>query len=520
MPIISLSSRYKKDVPPEQMEAVFYDFDKLSPEQKALVMKARRGEDLTEEEEDALPYEEFCRYLFHRKRVFKKDKLLDGVRVVDFTTLILGPSHCAMLAEMGAEVIKLELPGRGDTMRALGPPISMGGFPMWDGEKADYKEAPGILGKGVTKETDVAMAGGLGWTDCAKNKLHVTMDIHPGPGGTVFQELCKKADIFIENVRGGTLDRWCEGYRQLRELNPKLIYLTSNGPGQWGREDLVRASYDILAQSMGGSVFISGHDPGDQMKVPIWVADYFGGTLGLFATLCALYAREKYGVGQMIENSQVENITRAMGPAVVWYSLTGNVQTRWGNQFRFICPDCIVHAKDGFIAVGADDKAFASLCNVIGGAAVGLPKKYPTNMDRVKLSAQEEIYGVIEAWAATKTVAEIDALGRKNGFGVCPVMNAKDACERPHYRERGEIEYIEDPWYGPMDIQGCYPLFSEAPSYTEFGGKPMGWDTEYVLRRFCGYSTEKILEMEEIHEIGKVAAAEGRRVKWPPTKKK
>ncbi|NTW37546.1 MAG: hypothetical protein HGB17_15825, partial [Syntrophobacteraceae bacterium] len=363
---LSPRARFKKDVPPEQMEAVWYDFEQLSPAEKALVMKARRGEDLTEDEEDTLPYEEFCRYLFHRRRVYKKDKILDGVRVVDFTTLILGPSHCAMLAEMGAEVIKLELPGRGDTMRALAPPKDQGGFPLWSEEKSGSK-APGILGKGVVAETDIAMAGGLGWTDCAKNKLHTCMDIHPGEGGTIFKELCKRADIFIENVRGGTLDRWDEGYKQLREINPGLIYLTSNGPGQWGREDLVRASYDILAQSMGGSVFISGHDPGDQMKVPIWVADYFGGTMGLFATLVALFAREKYGVGQMIENSQVENITRALGPGIVWYSLTGAVQTRWSNRFRWICPDCIVKAKDGFIAVGADDDAFKALCNTIGG---------------------------------------------------------------------------------------------------------------------------------------------------------
>ncbi len=516
---LSPRARFKKDVPPEQMEAVWYDFDQLSPAEKALVMKARRGEDLTEDEEDALPYEEFCRYLFHRRRVYKKDKILDGIRVVDFTTLILGPSHCAMLAEMGAEVIKLELPGRGDTMRALAPPKDQGGFPMWSEEKTGTK-APGILGKGVVAEKDVAMAGGLGWLDCAKNKLHTCMDIHPGEGGTIFKELCKRADIFIENVRGGTLDRWDEGYKQLREINPKLIYLTSNGPGQWGREDLVRASYDILAQSMGGSVFISGHDPGDQMKIPIWVADYMGGTFGLFATLVALFAREKYGVGQMIENSQVENITRSLGPGIVWYSLTGHVQTRWSNRFRWICPDCIVHAKDGFIAVGADDEAFKALCNTIGGKATAFPGKYPTNMDRVKLEAQEEIYEAIESWAAKHTVAEIDALGRKHGFGVCPVMNAKDACERPQYRERGEIEYIEDPWYGPLDIQGCYPLFSEAPSYTEFGGKPIGWDTEYVLRRFMGYDTEKILFLESEHEIGKIAGAEGRRVAWPPKPKK
>ena len=506
--------RYKKDLAPEEMVAVFYDFEELSAEEKALVMLARSGEvELTEEEEDALPYEEFCRYLFHRKRVFQKDKPLDGVRVVDFTTLILGPSHCAMLGEMGAEVIKLELPGRGDTMRALAPPAAVGGFPQWSEEKTGSK-APGLLGKGVTAETDIAMSGGLGWTDCAKNKLHTTMDIHPGPGGDSFVNMISKADIFVENVRGGTLDRWGEGYKQLREINPQLIYLTSNGPGQWGREELVRASYDILAQSLGGSVFISGHVPGEQMKVPIWVADYFGGTLGLYATILALYAREKYGVGQMIENSQVENITRALGPGVVWYSLTGHVQTRWGNRFRWICPDCIVATKDGNIAIGADDGAFVSLCDTIGGKAVELPKKYPTNMDRVKLEAQEEIYDAIERWAVGLTTDEIDALGKERGFGVVPIRNAEDACTLPHYRERGEIEYIQDPWYGPMDIQGCFPLFSATPSYTEFGGKTMGWDTESVLRSFCGYDSEKILDMESKHIIGKIAGAEGRRTAW------
>ena len=201
METLSEASRYKKDVPPEKMEAVWYDFEKLTPEQKALVMKARRGEDLTEEEEDALPYEEFCRYSFHRQRVYQKDKLLDGVRVVDFTTLILGPSHCAMLAEMGAEVIKLELPGRGDTMRALGPPRDMGGFPMWSEEKSGTK-APGLLGKDVTEEKYVAMAGGLGWTDCAKNKLHTCMDIHPGEGGKHLQRVDREGGhIYRECAR-------------------------------------------------------------------------------------------------------------------------------------------------------------------------------------------------------------------------------------------------------------------------------------------------------------------------------
>ena len=490
-----------------------YDFDKLPEDTKVLVRKARDGYELTEQEEAALPYEEFCRYTLDSKKVGQKPKMLDGMRLIDFTTMILGPFHCAMLAELGMEVIKLELPGRGDAMRYAAPPEEDGGFVRWTLETSETGP-DGILGEGVTEETLPGTGSGLGWLDCARNKVHVSLDVHPGPGAEIFKSLIKRADVFVENVRGGTMDRWGIGYRQLSKLNPGLVYIASNGPGQWGREDLVRASYDILAQGMGGSAYITGHPDGEQLKVPIWVADYFGGALAAFATLTALYWRETSGLGQMIENSQVETLTRLLGPGVTWYGKTGIIQERYGNRNRWVCPDGIVKAKDGFIAIGADDEAFVLLCQCIGGDAVELGSKYPTNVERVHPDAQDEIYAAIEQWAGDLTVGEIDALGRQHGFGVCPVKNAADACSQKHYEERGEVQQLHDPWYGRMKTQGPVPLYSETPGYIDFNGKPVGWDTEDVLRRFCGFSSEQIRELEKAHVIGKVGGAENLRDWW------
>lgn len=207
-------------------------------------------------------------------------------------------------------------------------------------------------------------------------------------------------------------------------------------------------------------------------------------------------------------------MTRWLGPGIVWYSKTGIIQERYGNRNRWVCRDGIIRVKDGFIAIGADDDAFKALCECIGGKALGLAKKYPTNADRVPEEAQDEIYQVIKEWAKNLTVARIVELGERYEFGTAPIKNAKDASEQRHYLERGEIEEIRDPWYGKMKIQGPVPLYSDAPARTEFTCKPMGWDTEHILRRFYGLSTEQILELETQHQIGKVAGAEGSRDLW------
>lgn len=489
------------------------DFNELTEDIKALILKAREGIELTQDEEDALPYNEFCRYTFGRERVWKKPKPLDGLRLLDWSTVIFGPSASAMLAEMGMETIKIEIPGFGDTMRYTSPPVDQGGCIKWT-EEASGTKAGGILGDGVTEEVCPPLGSALAYLHPARNKLHLSLDLHPGPGAEILENLVSKSDVLIQNVRSGTMDRWRIGWRQLSKINPGLVFAALNGPGQWGREDLVRASYDILAQANGGSAYITGHPNGEQLKVPIWVDDYFGGAMAVIGVLTALLWREKSGRGQFIETSQIEFQVRALGPGITWYGKRGIIQERYGNRNRWVCPDGIIKVKDGFIAIGADDEAFVKLCECMGGKATELPAKYPTNVDRVNEAAQDEIYRNIEEWSANLTVAEMDALGKRYGFGTCPIKDAKDACTQKHYLERGEVEEINDPWYGRMKTQGCFPLYSATPARAEFIAKPMGWDNEYVLRRFIDLSSEKINELERKHVIGKVAGAEGRREQW------
>ena len=414
---------------------------------------------------------------------------------------------------MGMETIKIEIPGYGDTMRYTSPPANQGGCIKWT-EMATGTKAEGMLGEGVTEEVCPLLGSALAYLHPARNKLHLSLDIHPGPGAEILKNLVSKADVLIQNVRGGTMDRWGIGWRQLSKINPRLVFAALNGPGQWGREDLIRASYDILAQSNGGSAYITGHPDGEQLKVPIWVDDYFGAGMAVIGVLVTLLWREKSGRGQFVETSQTEVQVRALGPGITWYGKTGIIQERYGNKNRWVCPDGIIKIKDGFIAIGADDEAFVKLCECIGGKAIELPTKYPTNVDRVSEAAQDEIYTIIEEWSAKLTVAEMNALGKRYGFGTCPIKDAKDACTQKHYLERGEVEEINDPWYGRMKIQGCFPLYSAAPARTEFVAKPMGWDNEYVLRRFIGLSSERLKELERKHVIGKVAGAEGRREQW------
>ena len=479
---------------------IAYKWADQSQEVQDLITKVWKLEELSSDDLDKLPYEEYSRYLFDPRRRFDKPEALDGIRVLEVCRpdwSVFGLQFCgSLLAEHGAEVIKIEDPAKGDAMRWAGPPPDQGGAMKAEGEN--------------WPPHGTSLAG-----FCEnRNKYSVTLDITSPQGREMFKDLARNVDVVIENYDPGFLDSLGIGYRQLSKINPKLIYAASNGPGQWGRDDLPRASYDILAQAMGGSVYITGHPDGEQLKVPIWVADYFGGATATLGILISLLFREKSGEGQMVENSQLEAITRFLGPGITWYGKTGNIQERYGNRHLWVCPDGIVKASDGYVAIGADDNACVSLWQCIGSKADGLADKYPTNVDRVSESAQDEIYGVIEEWAAGKTVAEIESLAKRHGFGACPVKNSEDACSQIHYEERGEIQQINDPWYGSLKTQGPVPLYSGTPGYIEVAGKPIGWDTEDVLRRFCGFTSERIKELEELHVIGKVAGAENLRDWW------
>ncbi|MBI2000448.1 MAG: CoA transferase [candidate division NC10 bacterium] len=241
---------------------------------------------------------------FDLRQVFDKPEALKGIRVIELCTLILGPSTPDFLGEFGAEVIKVELPGSGDTMRYV-PPNG------WYWRNLCF-----------------------GFTPQNHGKYQVAVDVHRTEGKELFRKLTAKADVVVENVRPGTMDRWGLGYRQLSQINPRIIYLAATGFGQWGPFAVGRASYDLLAQAASGLAGITGFPGRSPMKSGIYLGDYFGGLMNCIAILAALHYRQRTGRGQFLEYSQAEGLIRTMDWTWIYQGLTGKERQRSGNRGR------------------------------------------------------------------------------------------------------------------------------------------------------------------------------------------
>lgn len=407
-------------------------------------------------------------------KTFEKPEALADIKIVELCTLILGPSLPSYLSELGATVFKVELPGMGDTMRSLTP------FAKFFNGAA------------------------LGWLKEARNKYHLAIDVRVPEGVDLFKELVKRSDVVVENLRAGTMDKWGIGYRQLREINPRIIYIALNGFGQWGPY-LERPSYDAIAQSESGEAWISGFPDKLPMKAGIWLADYYGGLVGAIGVLAALAHRDRTGCGQYIEYSQAENLMRAMDWTWLYQHFTGKCRERYGNRDVSICPADIVPSKDGeMVAIGAaTDKQFQGLCQALGKPELAQDPRFATHLDRLKEENAVELLSLIRNWVAGKTYAEIDQLAAQYGFGAQKVANGKDHFEDEHLRKRNFTYYVDDPIYGELYEEGIAPKLSETPGRIKWAGKPVGFDNEYVLKRFLGLKTKKIKYLKEKNIIGK-----------------
>ena len=413
---------------------------------------------------------------FDRSQVFDKPEALKGIRVVELCTLILGPATPDFLGEFGAEVIKVELPGPGDTMRYVPP--------------------NGWFWRNLC----------FGFATQNHNKYHVGIDVHHTEGKDLFKKLVQKADVVVENVRPGTMDRWGLGYRQLSGVNPRLVYLAATGFGRWGPFSVGRASYDLLAQAASGLGAITGFPGRSPMKSGIYIGDFFGALMNATAILAALHHRERTGVGQFIEYAQGEGLIRALDWTWVYQGLTGKERGRYGNRDVAISPSDIFTCKDGLVGIAAGrDEEFSGLCKAMKMPALARDKRFRTLKDRLKDRHNLVLNKIIADWAGTKTVKELDALGARFGFAASAVQNAKDHFEDPHLRARGAVWEYEDPLYGPMVEYGPAPKLSATPGRIKWGAKPVGFHNEYVFRTLLGLTSKELRDLHEKKVIGKWA---------------
>lgn len=421
---------------------------------------------------------------YKEKKAYKPKPLKD-IRVLEVCTLLYGPVGPAFLAEMGAEVIKCEVPPQGDVTRSLNP---FGWF-MKDQSPIFIHVNP--------------------------NKYFIGLDLHKPEAQEVFYELAAKSDIIEDNLRPGVMERWNVGYRQIVErANPSIIYISKSGFGQWGQyaeED--RPSNDGAAQAFSGYAWMSRFPEAPPLKSRIWICDYYGGLMGEVAVLAALHYRKRTGKGQYIDMSQSENIMRTMSWVWPYQQITGKGAMPAGNRDVSICPaDTFRCADDTFVAIAAPaPEEFKGLCTAMGKLELAEDPRFKDHLTRLKEENATEILKIIANWARTKTPDEIEALAEKYGFAASRVYNAKDILEDEHFRQRGFITEIDDPLYGKYLDHEFPVMMAKTPPQNKWSVRPVGFDNEYVMKRILGKTQTEIDRLYEVDALGKWKDMQGRR---------
>jgi crotonobetainyl-CoA:carnitine CoA-transferase CaiB-like acyl-CoA transferase len=409
---------------------------------------------------------------------------LSGIRVLEVCTLILGPAGPGFLAMMGAEVIKCEIPPMGDTCRDMTP------F--------------GYLFRGY----------GPVFTHNNPNKYWLGLDLHNTEAKKVFLELAAKSDIIEENLRPGVMESWNVGYRQVKEVNPSIIYIAKNGFGQWGKYAVEnRPSNDGASQGFSGYAWMSSFPGQPPLKSRIYPCDDYGGLMGEMAVLAALHYRERTGKGQYIELSQSENIMRAMSWVWPYQQMTGKTAMPAGNRDVSICPADTFYCADGtFVAIAAPAPGeFLGLSTAMGRRELASDPRFKDHLTRLKEENAAAILKIIADWAMAKTAEEIEEMAEKYGFAASRVYNVKDVAEDRHFQERGFMTEVDDPLLGQYHDYEFPVMMSRTPPRVRWSVRAVGFDNEYIMAHHLDKSEDEIKRLYDCGALGKWADVPGRR---------
>ena len=357
-------------------------------------------------------------------------KALEGLKVVDLTTALNGPFCTMILADYGAEVLKIE-PIDGEQCRFWGP------IDEKSGESGFYNYVN-------------------------RNKKGATLNLKSEKGLELFYELVKDADVLVENFRGGVTKKLKIDYETIKKLNPAIIYASGSGFGQYG-PITHRPCYDIVAQAMGGMINLTGFQDTNPVKVGPSVADHVAGIYLSLGVMLALYNRKITGVGQLVDVSMFDTIFSILENALVNYTIGGVITERNGNVDPSISPFDVYACKDGFVAVGVgNDRLFQKFCNTIGHPELLEDPRYTTNELR-RMNYIPDLQNLISQWSRDFTKGEVEAIMEEAGIPCGPVLNVKEAIEHPHIKAREMMVHCEHPTAGDQYFQGCVIKLSETP---------------------------------------------------------
>lgn len=393
---------------------------------------------------------------------------LAGIRVLELGTMVAGPFTGTLLADFGAEVIKIEQPQTGDPMRHIGPYVK--GESLW-------------------------------WNVEARNKQSVCLDLHLTEGKQVLKELVIHADVLIENFRPGTMAKWGLPYEVLKELNPKLVMASVSGYGQNGPYS-ERPAYDRIAQAFSGLLNTTGFPDRPPVRPGIPIADYGTGVFAAFSIMMALYHRDTSGgEGQHLDIAMYESMLRLTDSMVTAFDSLGVSRERTGNLNRNASPGDHFETSDGrFVVITvSSDALFARLCRAMQREDLITDERFAIHDARAERLV--EINQIVGQWIRSQTAEQVCARLELAQQPHSLIYNVSEMLSDPHYIARESIVTVEHPRMGPLKMPGVVPRMQGTPAPPIKAAPLLGEHTEEVLRTLLGKSEK---EIEQLRHTGVV----------------
>jgi formyl-CoA transferase len=388
---------------------------------------------------------------------------LEGIRVIELGSVVAGPFASRILADFGAEVIKIE-PKTGDPLRTWGR-LSPAGWSWW-------------------------------WYAQARNKKLMVVDLHTVEGQDIVRELVRRSDVLLENFRPGTLARWRLGYDDVVELNPGIVYTSISGFGQTGpyRD---RPGFGNIAESMSGMRYVTGYPDRPPVRVGFAIGDEIAALYAVIGALMSLLRRERAGDGRgdHVDVALTEAVFSLTEAALTEYLHEGVIQERSGNQLSRSAPSNIYPTKDGrWLAIGANtDHIFPRLLEAMGRQDLMRDPRFADNPSRVR--HVQELDDIIAEWTRAYNLSDLMDVLQQHQVPAGPVMNVADIAADPQYQARDMILHVPGDAGEEVGMPGVVPKLRNHPGRVERAGGRLGRDTDDVLREVLGWTPEQIREM-------------------------
>ncbi|MFZ4848126.1 MAG: CaiB/BaiF CoA transferase family protein [Caldilinea sp.] len=387
--------------------------------------------------------------------------LLAGLRVLDLSRVLAGPYCTMVLADYGADVVKVEEPGSGDSTRGWGPP--------WVGDQSAY------------------------FLTANRNKRSLTVDLKTAAGQQIVQQLALGSDVVVENFKVGDAARLGVDYATLAARNPRLVYCSITGYGQTGpaRE---QAGYDFVVQAQGGIMSVTGPVEGEACKVGVAIADITAGLFAATAILAALHERTTSGRGQWIDIALLDAQIGWLANVAQNYLATGDPPRRYGNAHPSIVPYETFATADGHLALAiGTDEQFRKFCQAAGSPALAEEERFRTNQARVE--HRSVLVPFLQELLRTRSTAVWLALCAEQKVPAGPINDIPAALADAQVQARGMVQEVEHPTLGRIALLGPVAKFERTPATVRSAPPPLGFHTEEVLAELLGYTASQIAQL-------------------------